>query len=88
LAGIFAIEVCGYAVLDSHLHVLLRLEPQRAAEWSDQEVVRRWRRLYPPRGKDRQPLLVTKAWVQQKLDDAKWVAQTRERLCTLGWFTP
>jgi len=86
LAGIFAIEVCGYAVLDNHLHVLLRLEPERAAEWSDEEVVRRWGRLYPPRGKDRQPLPVTKAWVEQKLADTKWVAQARERLCTLGWF--
>jgi len=50
--------------------------------------VRRRGRLYPPRGKDRQPLPITKAWIEQKLADTKWVAEARERLCTLGWFTP
>jgi len=86
LSRIFAIEVCGYAVMDNHLHVLLRLEPQRAAKWSDEEVVRWWGKLFPPRGKNRQPLPVTKSWAEQKLADRKWVAKARERLCTLGWF--
>ncbi len=27
LAGRFAIGVCGYSVMDNHLHVLLRLDP-------------------------------------------------------------
>ena len=35
-------------VLDNHLHVLLRLDPDVAAAWSDEEVVRRWGRLFPP----------------------------------------
>jgi len=86
LSRIFAIEVCGYAVLDNHLHVLVRVEPERASGWSDDEVVRRWGRLYPPRGKDRQPLPVTKVWIEQKLADTHWVAETRKRLSTLGWF--
>lgn len=86
LASIFAIEVAGYAVLDNHLHVVLKLNDETAASWSDEEVVRRWGKLFPPRGKDRQPLAVSEAWVEAQLKNADWVAKTRKRLNTLGWF--
>ncbi len=49
LSGIFAIAVGGFSVLDNHLHLLLRLDPDTANGWSDEEVVRRWGRLFPPR---------------------------------------
>jgi len=55
LAGIFSIAVGGFSVLDNHLHVLVRLDPQVAAGWSDEDVVRRWGRLFPPRDQKRQP---------------------------------
>ena len=42
LAGIFSIAVGGFSVLDNHLHVLVRLDPEVAAGWSDEELVRRW----------------------------------------------
>jgi REP element-mobilizing transposase RayT len=86
LAGIFAIDVCAYAVLDNHLHVVLMLNDDVAREWSDDDVVRRWGRLFPPRGKDRKPLDVTPAWVKDRLTDTKWLSQARERLNSLGWF--
>ncbi|MFY9255816.1 MAG: hypothetical protein WAO83_20350 [Fuerstiella sp.] len=86
LDSIFAVEVAAYAVLDNHLHVVLKLNNVVAAEWSDEDVVRRWGRLFPPRGKDRQPLEVSEAWVALQLKDAKWIAETRKRLNSLGWF--
>jgi len=49
-------------------------------------VVRRWGRLFPPRGKDRQPLEVSEDWVAAQLKDAKWVGETRKRLNSLGWL--
>jgi REP element-mobilizing transposase RayT len=86
LAEIFAVSVGGFAVMDNHLHVLLRLDPEIAQGWSDEEVVRRWGRLFPPRDKSRQPLAVSKAWVQWRLQDVKWVATARQRLQSLSWF--
>jgi hypothetical protein len=86
LADIFAITVGGFSILDNHLHVLLRLDPEVAAGWSDEDVVRRWGRLYPPRGKDRQVLPVSDAWVQERLSRPGWVAKARERLQSLSWF--
>jgi hypothetical protein len=49
LAGCFAVAVGGFSVMNNHLNVLLRLDPDVAAGWSDQEVVRRWGR-NPGRG--------------------------------------
>ena len=86
LAGIFAVSVGGFSVLDNHLHVLVRLDSDVAGGWSDEEVVRRWGRLFPPRDKSRQPLPVSNDWVQWRLKDAAWVAKARERLQSLSWF--
>ena len=42
-----AVSVGGFSVMDNHLHVLVRLDPDVAREWSDEAVVRRWGRLFP-----------------------------------------
>ena len=42
LAGAMAIDVLDYAILDNHLHVVLRNRPDIVAAWSDEEVARRW----------------------------------------------
>ena len=86
LAEIFAVSVDGFAVMDNHLHVLVRLDPEIAATWSDEEVVRRWGRLFPPRDKARRPLPVSDEWVQGHLLNAAWVARARQRLQSLSWF--
>jgi len=70
LAEIFAVAVAGFAILDNHLHLLVRLDPEVAAGWSDEEVVRRWGRLFPPRDKARQAVAVCDEWVQARLKDA------------------
>jgi hypothetical protein len=86
LADIFALSVGGFAVLDNHLHLLVRLGPALGQGWSDEEVVRRWGRLFPPRDKARQALPVTEEWVQDRLKEAGWVARARQRLQSLSWF--
>jgi hypothetical protein len=48
LARIFAVAGGGFSVMNNHLHLLLRLDPEVARVWSDDEVVRRWGRLLPP----------------------------------------
>ena len=86
LAETFAVSVAGFTVLDNHLHVLVRLDPEVAAGWSDEEVVRRWGRLFPPRDRTRQPIAVSDAWIRWRLQDAAWVAKARQRLQSLSWF--
>ena len=49
LVDIFAINCAGFAIMDNHLHLLLRLDSQRAENWSSEEVARRWLTLFPLR---------------------------------------
>ena len=87
VARIFAIAVGGFSVMDNHLHVLLaRSTPNVANDWSNEEVVRRWGRLFPARDKFGQPLPLTDDWVQWRLADCSWVATARERLQSISWF--
>jgi hypothetical protein len=86
LAHIFSLDVCGFSVMDNHLHVLLRLNLGLAAGWSDEEVVRRWAKLFPPRDKTGKVLPVGEAWIAARRDDAAWVTKARQRLGDLGWF--
>ena len=69
LAEIFSVAVAGFAILDNHLHLLVRLDPDVARGWSDEDVVRRWGRLFPPRDKARQVAPVPEEWVQARLKD-------------------
>ena len=86
LTGCFAVSVCGFAVLDNHLHALVRLDPETADDWSDEQVIRRWLRVYPPRNIDSENEKSVKRVVDQKMRDPKHVETIRERLTNLGWF--
>lgn len=52
LARGMAIDVLDYAVLDNHLHIVLRNRPDIVSTWSDEEVVRRWWIVCPTRKND------------------------------------
>lgn len=86
LTEVFAIDLCAYALMSNHYHLVVRLAPERAAAWSDREVVEHWHRLYsgPP-------------WIARFLDGgalddtestslATWIQRWRSRLCDLSWF--
>ena len=86
LAGIFAIDVCGFSIMDNHLHVLLRLAPARAQAMSDLEVAEKWLTLCPPRDSKFRPMKLTRLLLKSKAEDTAWVAECRRRLSDLGWF--
>ena len=87
LAAVFGIDICGYAVMSNHFHIVLRVRPDLAQGWSDDEVALRWRLLYPPRdettGRQTEP-------EQHDLNiitsDPERVAELRNRLASLSWF--
>ena len=80
-------DVCGFAVMSNHLHVLVRTRPDLAEEWSNEEVVRRWWRLCPGRrnaaGK---PCEIEKSELNELRADKERVALWRQRLASLSWF--
>jgi putative transposase len=86
LTEVFAIDLCAYALMGNHYHLVLRLAPERAAEWSTREVLERWCRLY------RRPACVTRHLDGVPLDAsesallAELAGRWRGRLVDLGWF--
>lgn len=87
LAGVFAVDVAGYAVMSNHLHVVLRMQPTLARGWSAESVVERWWSLYPrQRLRDGTPIAATSAQIQHQAQDAIWVEVRRRRLADLGWL--
>ena len=87
LASIFAIEVCAYAVLDTHYHSILRSRPDIAASWSNQEVAARWLTLFPNYYKNKnKPDTPTDHQIATLALDSQRIAQLRIRLSSISWF--
>ena len=41
LSRVFAIDHAAYSVMENHVHVVVKVDPERARAWSDEEVARR-----------------------------------------------
>jgi hypothetical protein len=87
LAAIFGLDVLGFSLMSNHLHVLLRNRPDVVAQWSDEEVARRWYRLHPLRrnadGTPAEPLESELAFVAT---GPERLATLRTRLASISWF--
>ncbi|TMP29998.1 transposase, partial [Pseudoalteromonas rubra] len=46
LAKVFCIEVCGYAVMSNHTHLVLYVDNKKAERLSDKAIVIRWHKLF------------------------------------------
>jgi REP element-mobilizing transposase RayT len=85
LAGIFAIDVCAYAVMSNHYHLVVHVDEGRARRWSHAEVVQRWTQLY-----SRPPLI--ERWEKGECESGdREVAEAlierwRERLFDVSWY--
>ena len=82
LAKIFAIDVCAYAVMSNHYHLVVHLAPATAEDWDEAEVLRRWGQVLEI------PPAVAKSNGHLPSPDgvAEWISVYRERLASLSWF--
>lgn len=81
----FAVELYGYAMMDNHYHLIVRVEPQAPRAWDDAEVAKRWLDLFPPRdGVD-----FDARWELRfaaLMADSRKLDECRERLGSLSWL--
>ncbi len=86
LSSIYAIEVCAYAVMSNHYHLVIKLNPELADTWSNDEVLDRWCSLYAG------SLLVQRYRAGESLGVgelsvvSQFVDLYRKRLADLSWF--
>jgi len=86
LAESFAVSVYAYAVMSNHFHIVLSVDPNEAAAWSDEDVARRWLRVFPgamSQTDDSQQ----KEWIALALlGNPERLKDIRARLSSLSWF--
>lgn len=86
LAEVFAIEVCAYAVMSNHYHVVLHINREQGVSWNIQEVLERWTRLFSGH------LLVQRFLANDSLGKAElqrvevFAEEYRCRLLDISWF--
>ena len=87
LAANFACDVCGFAAMQNHLHVVLRTRPDVAQTWSDEEVALRWWRIFPKRrNEDGTPAEPEEHELRSLVADPQMAAERRSRLASVSWF--
>lgn len=86
LSSIFTIDVCAYAVMSNHYHLVVKLSPEESKDWTDLDVVTRWRSLF------KGTYLVQKWLAKESLTKAEQLTTTetinsyRKNLTSLSWF--
>ncbi|WP_027390077.1 transposase [Chrysiogenes arsenatis] len=86
LSGIFAIDVCAYALMSNHYHLVLRVDVEQINRWSDEEILEQWCKLFSGN------TIVQKhragdaldSYQQQKLQIM--ITEYRRRLCDISWY--
>lgn len=86
LADIFSLEVCAYAVMSNHCHIVLHIHSEQTEAWSDLEVIDRWHRLY--KGNFLSQRLVRRQHLSapEQATPSKCVENWRSRLCSISQF--
>ena len=86
LCSVFSMDLCAYAVMSNHYHVVVRINIAAASGWSDAEVAQRWTQLFS------RPALMHRFLGHSDLTQhehdqvAQLIATWRARLQDLSWF--
>ena len=78
-AEIFAVDVLAYAVMSNHLHLVVRTDPVRVADWSADTVARRWAAAHARTGTDGNQVAWSEPDLVAHAGDAASVAKARTK---------
>ncbi|MBL4631599.1 MAG: transposase [Paraglaciecola sp.] len=86
LSSVFAIDICAFAVMSNHVHVVLYVDVDKATNWSDKQVLALWHMLY------KGTLLTQKFMRDDTLSQAELISLDdtiniyRQRLHDISWL--
>ena len=89
LASLFAIDICAYAVMSNHTHLVLHIDKQQADSWTTEQVLERWHQLHKGTLLTQQYLNKEKrpSMTPAMLDAVERIAAVyRKRLHDISWF--
>lgn len=73
LTDVFAVDVCAYAIMSNHYHLILHVNEKEAFNWTESEVREKWARIFPKNARENLHL---------KQKPKLW----REQLASISWF--
>jgi hypothetical protein len=86
LAGVFAIDICAYAVMSNHVHVVVYVDKAEADSWDVSQVLARYHQLH-------KGTLLTQKFVRgDELSAGEWITfeetveEYRRRLFDISWL--
>ncbi|WP_342806823.1 transposase [Alteromonas sp. M12] len=86
LSAVFAIDVCAYAVMSNHTHIVVCVDKEAADNWSLKEVAYRWHQLH------KGTLLTQRFLRDESLSQSEQITLNetiniyRQRLYDISWF--
>ncbi|MEH6446905.1 MAG: transposase, partial [Oceanospirillaceae bacterium] len=86
LDAVFCIDICAYAIMSNHYHVVLYINKQEVDALSDLEVIERWRKIYTGPDIIKRYLNGEKLSKEQDLLISATVDKWRQRLEDISWF--
>jgi len=86
LAGVFALDICAYAVLSNHYHIVLHINLAEARQWADDEVIERWHQLFKGSPQSQQYMAGESLPNSHRELLRKQVKEWRSRLTNISWF--
>ena len=86
LSETFAIDICAYAVMHNHLHLVLHVDTAQVNNWSTLEVLTRWHQLYKGTHLTRQYLQqqTLNEYEREIVEDTSNIY--KQRLIEISWF--
>jgi REP element-mobilizing transposase RayT len=86
LSSVFAIDLCAYAVMSNHYHLVVRVDEPTAQCWSDREVAERWTQLFSGSALIHRYMGQSSLSAQEQVQMRALIGIWRSRLQNLSWF--
>ncbi len=86
LSSVFAIDVCAYAVMSNHYHVVMHVDAASAAQLTSRAVALRWLKLFSGPPAVRNWLAGGSLGSEEQHRVEQWCAVIQERLSDISWF--
>jgi len=86
LCSVFAVDLCAFAIMSNHYHIVVRINADELRQWTDHEVAQRWMKIFSG------PPLMHQYLANADLSKAELkcvgelFATWRARLGDLSWF--
>ena len=87
LSDVFVMDILSFAVMDNHLHIMIRTNFNKLASLSDREILRRWKKLFPKKNNlDDNSFEPTDEELKVMQLNTERMKEIRRRMGDVSWF--